>query len=91
MGLLDVPNSVTPEEYERLRRRESWPPPTYLRVFCGGTIEGHRVRFVVECEEDFEARAVRWLERQRRVNHLDGDIDREVVVNIDGRRGGNAE
>lgn len=86
MGLLDVPNRMSAEQAAALRRSETELPANYLRVFCPGVIDGHPVRLVVECGEDFEHRAVRWLERQRRANHLGGDIDREHVISIGRRR-----
>lgn len=87
---------LTRQEYDELTGLLT--PVDHVRLYVEGTFDGHRVRFCVECapEADIEARAVRWLERQARINHLDGQMRREEVVTYDSRgksweeRGGEA-
>lgn len=80
---MNTGSRLTRQEYEELSG--SLTPVDHVRLYIEGTFDGHRVRLCVECapDEDVEARAVRWLERQSRINHLDCPMRREEVVTYD--------
>lgn len=78
---MDTGSRMTLSEYAALAERSI--AVDHLRMSVDGLFDGHLVRFSVECGPEMRPRAMRWLERQRRVNHLEAEVCTEEVITID--------
>lgn len=64
---------------------------THTRVEVEGRIDGSRVIFVVECPNDFEARAIKYLNHIKQTNRLTGDVKTSLVATIGKKERWNGE